>query len=328
MNAHVIYNPRAGQGNPYQRVLQAIEHLGNQGWNLVLQETTSPADVTTFAHRAVDADVDVVLVVGGDGTVNGVANALAGTEVALGVLPVGTGNVLAAELGLVPTPTPLHRPDPLEAARRLSEGACRRIDLGRVVATADDGSELTRYFVLWAGVGFDAAVTRLVETQHREGKRLLGAWSFLIAGPDAALRHPGSRATIRFNNQVVEKRVVLVGVSNAQLYAGTVRIAPDARLDDGWLDAYIFEGYGIFSVVRLLLRALSRLVRRVPQVETHQIRQMSVETDEPVPVHVDGEPIGSTPISFGVVPRALKLLVPPDVPAKLFTLPPPDTNAE
>lgn len=318
MKAHLIVNPKAGQRDGRQRVLEAVKYLTDRGWTLVVRETKGPTDATTYARQAVAEDADVVLVVGGDGTVNGAANALAESEVALGVLPMGTGNVLAAELGLIPTPTPLHRPDPLAAARRLCEGEQRWIDLGRAVATAGDGAEVTRYFVLWAGVGFDAAVTQLVETRLRQRKRFLGPWSFLVAGLDAARRNTGIWATIRFNERVLEERVILVGVSNAQLYAGSVRIAPHARLDDGWLDAYIFEGQGPLSLARHVLRVLAGNSRHLPDIETHDIRHMSVETVKPVPVHVDAEPIGTTPISFEVVPRALKLLVPTDVPANLF----------
>lgn len=318
MKAHLIFNPEAGQREGYRRVLEIIEFLREQRWAVAIRETKGPADVTRYADQAVAQAVDVVLVVGGDGTVNGVANSLAGSDVALGVLPMGTGNVLAAELGLVPVPTPLHRPDPLAAARVLSQGQQRWIDLGRIIVTAEDGSTLTRYFVLWAGIGFDAAVTRLVETELRWGKRRFGALSYVWAGINTALRHPGTQATIRFNDQVIEDQVILVGVSNAQLYAGAVRLAAKARLDDGWLDAYIFEGRGLLAMLRHLVSILIRRPQRDPSVETFDIRRMSVEADDPLPVHIDGEPIGTTPISLEVVPQALKLLVPSGVPTHLF----------
>lgn len=319
MKAHLIFNPEAGQREGHRRVLEVVDFLRDQGWALVIRETKEPADVTRYAGQAVTEGVDTVLVVGGDGTVNGVANSLAGSDVALGVLPMGTGNVFAAELGLIPVPTPLHRPDPLAAARILSQGQQRWIDLGRVVATTGDGSTLTRYFVLWAGIGFDAAVTRLVETQLRQGKRRFGALSFLVAGIDTAFKYPSTWTTIQFGDQVLEERVILVLVSNAQLYAGTVRLASNARLDDGWLDAYIFQGRGLPAMVRHLLSILVRRPRHDPNVETFNIRHMTVETAEPLPVHVDAEPIGTTPISLEVVPQALKILVPADVPATLFT---------
>lgn len=321
MKTHLIYNPKAGQRRGRQRVSEVIEFLREQGWTVIVRETEQPIDVISYARQAVNDGADVVLVVGGDGTVNGAANALAGSDVALGVLPMGTGNVLAAELGLIPVPTPLYRPDPLAAARLLSQGQERWIDLGRAVVTTADGSKPTRYFVLWAGVGFDAAVTRLVETQLRREKRRFGALSYLVAGIDAALHHPGTQATIRFDEQVLQERVLLVGVSNAQLYAGTVRLAPDARLDDGWLDAYIFEGQGVVTLLRHIVSVLTRRYRRDPERETYAVRRMTVDTEEPLPVHVDGEPIGTTPVSLEVVRRTLKILVPSDVPAQLFTEP-------
>lgn len=322
MKAHLIFNPMAGQYGGHRSILEAAEFLRGQGWTLVISETESAGDVTRFARQAVAEGDDAVLVVGGDGTVNSAVNGLAGSDVALGVLPTGTGNVWAAELGLVPIPTLLHRPDPLAAARLLSQTQQRRIDLGRVVATAADGSTQARYFVLWAGVGFDAAVARMVETQFRQVKRRFGGWSFLVAGIDTALHYPGTRASIRFDDQVLEDRVILIIVSNTQLYAGTVRLAPDARLDDGLLNACIFKGRGLLTMLSHLVSVVVRRHRRDPKVATYDVRHMTVDSAEPLPVHVDGESVGTTPISLEVVPRALKILVPSDVPARLFVEPP------
>jgi YegS/Rv2252/BmrU family lipid kinase len=321
MKAHLIYNPKAGQFDGHRRVLETVEFLREQGWTLTVCETESAADVTDYAGQAVTEDADAVLVVGGDGTVNSAANGLAGSDVALGVLPMGTGNVWAAELGLIPIPTPLHRPDPLAAARLLSQGQQRWIDLGCVVATAPDGSPQARYFVLWAGVGFDAAVARMVETQFRQVKRRFGALSFLVAGIDTALHYPGTRATIRFDGHVLEERVILIIVSNTQLYGGTVRLAPNARLDDGWLNAHIFKGQGLLTMLHHLISILARRHRRDSKVAEYDIRHISIETAEPLQVQIDGEPVGTTPISLEVVPRALKILVPSDVPATLFVEP-------
>lgn len=328
MRAHLIYNPQAGQHDGHRRVLEAVEFLRDQGWELTVRETASAGDVSWYAGQAVDEGVEVVLVVGGDGTVNSAVNGLAGSAVALGVLPMGTGNVWAAELGLLPTPTPFYRPDPLAAATLLNHGQQRWIDLGRAIATKADGSTQVRYFVLWAGVGFDAAVARLVETEFRQVKRRLGPFSFLVAGINTALHYPGTRATIRFDGRVLDERIILVVVSNAQLYGGTVRLAPDARLDDGWLNAHIFQGQGLFTVLRHLVSVLARRHRRDPKVAAYDIRYMTIETAEPLQVQVDGEPIGTTPISLEVVPDALKILVPPDVPQALFIKSPNEAEHE
>lgn len=319
MKSTLIYNPRAGQRNGERQVWAAAKYLTDQGWAVTLRETKGPDDVAHHARAAVQAAADVVLIVGGDGTVNGAANVLTGTDVALGVLPMGTGNVLAAELGLVGIPTPLNRPDPVAAAQRLCRGTIRPVDLGRVVATAADGSDVSRYFLLWAGVGFDAAVTQTVETRLKQEKRLFGPWSFVIAGIDAALRYRGTWATVRFNDTEHRVRVILVGAANIQLYAGTVRIAPKAQLDDGWLDAYIFEGQGVAGLVNHGLRLLLRRLRRDARLETRAVRRLAVDTAQPLPVHVDGEPIGTTPLRLEVQPLALRLLVPADAPEGLFT---------
>ncbi len=318
MKAYLIYNPRAGQRDGHREVARAVEVLKQRGWSLEIRETHGPEDVTHFARQAAAAGAEAVLVVGGDGTVNGAVNGLAGTDVALGVLPMGTGNVWAAELGLIPIPTPLHRPDPLAAAEALSTGHVRCIDLGRATCLGPEKAGHERYFLLWAGVGFDAAVARHVETELRQVKRRLGAISFLVAGASLLLRYLGTHAEVRIDEDIWSERVVLLLVCNAQLYAGMVRVAPEARLDDGLLNVYLFKGRGFASLVRLLLSVLARRHRRDPQIIHHTARQVVVETVRPLPVQVDGEPIGATPIRFDIVPGALKILVPPTAPGTLF----------
>lgn len=318
MRAHLIFNPQAGQQDGRRQVARAVEWLEQEGWTLELHETHTPEDVTVLARQAAASGAEAVLVVGGDGTVNGAVNGLAGTDVALGVLPMGTGNVWAAELGLIPTPTPLHRPDLLAAARLLSAGQVRRIDLGQAIPLEPEAGGDARYFLLWAGVGFDAAVARHVETELRQVKRRWGALSFLLAGVSLLVRYLGTRMDVHMDGHIWRERAVLLLVCNIQLYAGMVRVAPDARLDDGLLNVYLFQGRGFTDMVRHVVQVLLRRHRRDPLVRHRAVREATVCTARPLPVQVDGEPIGTTPMRFEIVPQALSVLVPPNVPPTLF----------
>lgn len=321
MRAHLIFNPQAGQQDGHRQVTQAVELLERAGWSLELRETHTPTEVTTLARQAAMSGAEAVLVVGGDGTVNGAVNGLAGTDVALGILPMGTGNVWAAELGLIPIPTPLHRPDLQAAARAIARSQTRRIDLGRAVPLDSETGGEARYFLLWAGVGFDAAVARQVETELRQVKRRWGALSFLLAGASLLVRYLGTHVDVQMDDHTWRERVVLILVCNTQLYAGMVRVAPDARLDDGLLNVYLFQGHGFTDMVRHVVQVLLRRHRRDPLVRHRTVREVIIDAAHPLPVQVDGEPIGTTPMRFEVVPRALSVLVPPNAPATLFTHP-------
>ena len=309
MKAQLILNPAAGYREALRDLQRAIEHLEGRGWEITLRETRGRGDATTYARETVAAGFQAVIVVGGNGTINEAVNGLAGSDVALGVLPMGTGNVWAAEIGLLPTPTPLYRPDLLASARTLTEGQTHRIDLGR----AGD-----RYFLLWAGVGIDAQVTREVETELQAMKRRLGPWAYALASLTIAWRFVGTRATLLIDGRKVRHRVILVLISNAQLYAGTARVAARARLDDGLLDVCCFKGHGFLTTLRHLASVVTRHHLRDPQVEYYHARRITIHTSRPLPVQVDGDPIGATPMAFEVVPKALKVIVPPNVPQGLF----------
>ncbi len=310
MKAQIILNPAAGQRDLRADLARAVTYLEDQGWAISVVESHAKGDVTALARQAAETGHEVVLVVGGDGTINEAANGLAGTDVALGVLPAGTGNVWAAEIGLLPTPTPLHRPNLLAAAQALSAGTTRRIDLGRAGG---------RYFLLWVGIGFDAELVKIVETEGALMKARLGPLVYGLTGITAALRFQGTRATLEIDGRRTRARVILVLISNAQLYAGAVRVSPQARLDDGRLDVCIFRGKGLLYTLRHLIGIATGRHLHDPEVTFHQAAHLSIRTRKPLPVHADGDPIGTTPMEFEIVPRALRVMLPARVPGHLFS---------
>ena len=306
-DALLIYNPTAGPRDVRRELDRVLGYLERRGWRVRLRETTKTGDATPFAQEAVARRCKAVFVAGGDGTINEVVNGLVGSPVAMGVLPVGTGNVWAKELGL-PTYTLTHPGRLVEAVQRLSDGDVRWVDVGRA------GS---RYFLLWGGVGIDAEVTFFLEPRPRRTKRL-GALAYLAAGLMVARDFQGVRTTVVVDDRTIRTRTILILVSNIQLYGGLVRITPEARLDDGLLDVRIFKGVGMRWVLRHLIGVFTSRHLRDPKVVHFRGRRVAVYTAEPAPVQVDGEPIGTTPILFEVVPRALRVLVPSDVSPRLF----------
>ncbi|MFQ6015717.1 MAG: diacylglycerol/lipid kinase family protein [Anaerolineae bacterium] len=304
----MIFNPVAGQRDIRRDLQQAMAYLRGQDWQLDLRETRERGEGVGYAEEARELGYEVVVAAGGDGTINEVVNGLAGTRVAVGVLPVGTGNVWALEMG-IPTWTPLRRQHLIEAAKILIDGQVRTVDLGLV----ND-----RYFLLWVGVGLDAEITREVEIEQQDMKRRLGSFAYGIAAVVVALSFVGTRATIVIDGRELRQWVLLVLVSNTQLYAKMFRVAAGARLDDGLLDLCLFRGQGILSTLRHVVSVVTQQQIQDPEAEFYQAKRVSIRTAKPLPVQVDGEPMGTTPLDIKVIPQALRVIVPRDIPQGLF----------
>ena len=308
MRARLIHNPTAGPRDVQRGLKRVRSFLKRRGWSIEYQVTEKSGDTTRLSRAAAQEGYDVVIVAGGDGTVNEAVNGLAGTRTALGVLPVGTGNMWAKQLG-VPTYTLTNPLRLFEAAAGLAEGTIRRIDVGRV----ND-----RHFLCWAGIGLDAQVTAELEPRQRHTKRL-GALPYAIAAILVARDFKGVRTRVFLDGKIVRGRTLLVLVSNIQQYIGTLRVAPEARIDDGLLDVFVFKGLGFPYAVRHLLKIISQRLLQDPRVVHRQAREVEVWTEWATPVQVDGDPIGTTPVTLRAVPLALRVLVPPSAPPGLFT---------
>jgi diacylglycerol kinase (ATP) len=308
--ATVIYNPVSGTHNVGADLPGALAVLRERGWQLDVQATQRPGDLQRLAAQARDQQQQVVLVVGGDGSLNEAANALAWSDVALGVLPSGTGNVWARQIG-VPVPLPLYAQQLSDAARSMAAGVIRPIDLGRANG---------RYFVLWAGIGLDAHVTAQIEPRPPWVKRF-GIAGYTWRAFWIVTKYRGTRMTITIDRREIKCRALMVLISNAQLYGGIVKAAPDAQLDDGWLDISIFKGGSFREALRHMLVVLLRRTAQDADVISLRGQRFRIWAKHPCCAHVDAEPIGQTPITIEVAPRALRVIVPYAASPALFVNP-------
>lgn len=286
-----IHNPKASDGS-YRRDLPLIlAALRGLGYDVDHRETEAAGHAVHLAREAVSANFDLVCAIGGDGTVNETLNGLAGGTVPLAIIPTGTVNVLAMELGV-----PL---DPPDAVHLLETGTVTSIDLG----VAND-----RYFGLMAGVGMDAAV---VASLHPGLKRALKEAAFAVQGITHYLAADEPRIRVETEERVVEGYFVVFG--NSSNYAGGFGITPLADMRDGLLDICVLRDKSFVSTVTYWTAALLNAHVKHPKVEyfrTAEARVVCVDEGQEVLVQTDGEIAGQLPLTCRIVPRALLVVVP------------------
>jgi diacylglycerol kinase (ATP) len=293
----LIYNPFAGGLRHRSHALRrSLELLASQGIEVDAIPTAGPRDAARIVREATDRGADLILVAGGDGTINEVVNGMAGSDVPLGILPAGTANVLANELGLGKT---MER-----AAESLLNCVPERVALG-VLSTATGDSP--RYFLLMAGAGLDADIVYHLNQRMKDS---LGKIAYWVGG----LAKFGQRLP-EFNVETEDRsyRASFALVSRVRNYGGDLEIAPTISLFDDEFEVVLFEGDTSLPYVKYMLGVLAHRIQGMRGVTILRTRKALFSGHESgrVYVQVDGESAGTVPASVELVPNALTLLVPP-----------------
>ena len=288
----LIANPASRRGA--RLIGRAIESVKKTGAVIEVERTTRPGHAAEIA-AARGSQFDVVLTLGGDGTAMEVAGALAWTGTPVGVLPGGTGNLLARALGV---PMRVEK-----AVPALLAGSRKRIDLGVVKG---------RRFAVAAGVGIDAA---MVEETPTWLKRRLGVLAYTIMATKAALRAVLRRqfflARIEVEGEVIERRAAAVLFANfGAILEDRIAFGPEITVDDGVLDCCIFSPSNLRDAMRIMWRVTQRDFRPDRSILYRKGTRFRIETDPVLPLQADGELLGTTPADIGVEPLAVELLVP------------------
>jgi len=302
-DAVLIYNPIAGR-RPARRekeIQQAAAALREDGIAAQPVRTSGPGTGRQLARAAVAGGASLVIVCGGDGTINEVVNGVAPGRTVLGILPGGTANIIAKELGLP------H--DPVRAARQLSRWQPRRIALGNAL-WANDGPKADqgqRYFLSVAGIGFDAYVVYKLSIAF---KMSLGVVAYGWEAIRQALRYGFPAFLCRAEGR--EQRATFAVVHRTQLYAGWFRLAPTANVFESRFALCLFksrrcERYFLYAAAAILHQHL-----RLSDVELVRAERVVCASEGQATVHfeLDGELVGRLPATFEIVPDALTLLVP------------------
>ena len=293
--ATLISNPKTGRYasrrlRPIQEVAANLESLG---LTVDLKLTSGPGEATQIAARAARNGSSDIIVAGGDGTINEAIQGLAGTKARLAIIPRGTGNVLARELGL-----PL---DDAQAIAVAAKGKSRKIYLGLAI---DETTNESRHFVLMAGIGLDASVVRRVQPSL---KKRIGKGAFWISG----LSHLATWNPRPFTLEIdgTQYNATFAAIGNAPRYGGDLAITPGARLDQREFEICMIQTTSRLRYLHLLSYAMRNgMPRDNPKVQF--VKAASVRAYGDVPVQVDGELIGHLPMRFEIAPDSLDVIVP------------------
>jgi diacylglycerol kinase (ATP) len=305
ITAIIIANPTAGSYNQNkQQIEDTLTYLQTAGWDAEIKLTEGQGDGRRLAKEAVEKKLSAVIAVGGDGTINEVIQELAGSETALGVLPSGTMNVWAREIGI-----PL---DNVGAQEILVHGQTRRIDLGQVNK---------RYFLLMSTIGLDAEITHTVEKRHN---KRFGVLEYIVQTFKIGFGYPNFTVFLQMGKRTIKARVLQVVFGNTQLYAGAIKFTWRAKCDDGLLDISLVRSLSALQRVGMLVDFLLKRKQRQQWVRYESAEEVRIHTNKPVALQVDGDPEGYTnkrgvpPTIIRIMPQSLNVIMPQALPEGLF----------
>jgi diacylglycerol kinase (ATP) len=284
-----IVNPNSGT-RQQARIRSCVEkHLNHRKFEYTIWDTEAPGHATELAKQAVAEQYDIVVAVGGDGSVNEVAAALIHTEVELGIVPAGSGNGLAMHLG--------YGRNLEEAVRKLNSAQPQLVDCGLF-----NGQP----FVNVAGVGFDGLVSNLMKGQTKRG--LL---PYFLKSVQAGLEYRSKPCIIEANGTSIELNCFAISVANGPMYGYNVSIAPDAILDDGLFSVVILKDAPRWQYFAAVPATLTGKILKENFVEHLQAASVTIRSEGENFVHLDGEGFISTDVlKFEVAPKSLRILVP------------------
>jgi len=283
----VIYNPVAGP-----KILSKIDRihalLSARGIPFEVVQTSGPGDAVLLARESAYAGAETVVAVGGDGTVNEAANGLAGSRTRLAVIPHGTGNVFAHEVGLPKT----------------VDGCLDLLDNGKTIEVPLARAE-NRYFVLLASAGFDAEV---VERMSSRQKNFLGIGAYVLAGMWYLLRSQPTLWMEFPDRERMEAQTVIV--CRGKKYGGGVTMAPDGNLEGNALQVVALRKTGRWAILRFTLDVLRGKHAASPSVLIREAQSVLVRCRFPSAAQVDGDYLGPLPVRFEMTDVTLRIVVP------------------
>lgn len=286
-----ILNPTAGKGRSVQCFEQVKEIFEKNHAEYEVWETTYAGEATELARKAVAEGYENIISVGGDGTILEVVTGIVGSGCSVGLIPAGTGNDFIRSLGM--------STDVAEAAEVILAGRTEKVDLAK--------TEEDKYFMNVAGCGFD---TEVIYYTERFKKNFRGQLAYIMGVMKALFGFSHISAKIELDDQVIEKDIYLVAVANGKTYGGGMKVAPHADAQDGLFDVTVIDRVSKLTVLSILPKFIKGKHDDVKQISSYRSRRVRITCGENVPINMDGEIIGRTPMGFEIMPKALNMFVP------------------
>lgn len=300
-HTRVIVNPIAGAGKTAKKWSQIVDLLRSLGMDFEYDLTEAPGHAIELAKSAAKDGCELIVCVGGDGTINEIVNGLydAGSigDVTLGIVSTGTGDDYIRTIGLSRSC--------MEASRCLTSQGRLTVDLG-LVEYRSNGQMQKRIFVNFAGLGFDAEIVRATT---QEFKALGDTASYLMGLVTTLVVYKNKEISLIMDGEVGERRICTVLMSNGKYGGGGMLTAPDADLGDGFFDVVIIGDLTKPDLLRSLPRIYKGTHLTHPKVTVKRAREVEIRPVQPMAVQADGELLGEAPARFSVLPGALTIVV-------------------
>jgi len=284
MKTLFIVNPVAGRKNSF-KIWNGIRSHIDYPYEYIF--TKAPGDATNIAKVAVKQGFKRIVAVGGDGTVSEVVNGIAESQVELGIIPSGSGNDFIKALNIPE--------NPIDALTVIKNGCIKEVDLGKY----DKG-----YFINVAGAGFDAETLNT----NQNLKLFKGSLAYVASVILTLMKYAPRKAKIVIDGKTYYRKLWLAVVANGQYIGGGMKISPDATIDDGVFDVCLVNEISRFEIIRFLPRVFNGSHKQHKAFEVIKGKKVEIKFDTPTMVQTDGEIIGYCPITFSIIPKAIKVI--------------------
>ena len=293
MKIVAVLNPVSGNSEFNIREL-VLEKFSDQDFQLF--ESQCPGHATEITKLAVESGAEAVIAVGGDGTIMEVIQGLIGTNAKLGIIPFGTGNMLALNLGIS-----------LDVERSIGiimSGSTRKIDIGKIN---------NHYFAFMAGCGFDASI---IEETSREKKKRFGMFAYYIEGIRQAFKsRKASFKIVLDSKKTVKLRAISVIIANSANIIGNIfTLAPNSSIMDGYLDIIVISPRGAYDYIPTLWNIITKQpVKNVDRVKYYKAKSIEIKSKPTLLVQADGELIEKTPVKVTIIPACIEIFSPENI---------------
>lgn len=300
MKTELIINLTAGGGKPRSHLKTIFKYLKENEFNFEVSYTSHHGEALELAQKAADKGMDLIVSIGGDGTVNEIVNGImkSKNDPSLGIIPLGWANDFIKSTD-IPS-------DIIEACKILIRGKIKKIDIGAI------NSQI--YFANVCGVGFDAEVALLANQMKSKhpNLRILSAFVYVFATIKKLLSPFGyHHVKIKLNGQKIHSKILFIAIGNGKFYGGRFKITPRAILDDGLLEICLVEEMGRFKYLSIIPKVFKGTHANIKGINFYRAKEIVIQSSEPVLAQVSGEVIeGQKEFTITILPKSLKLIVP------------------